>query len=171
MPGVGRSLLSCVLVAGLSACRHQPPDCIEDRPDGTFPVLAVFLGCSPPSASVELPDCPEGSTPACRGRFYWCQKPDGTRHGPWIRLFQGGAKSLQIDYRDGRRHGSWTQWYENGREWKTGEYHRGKARGSWDGWYRNRRRSYHHEYDNDRPAGHWIHWDEEGNRVEEANYR
>lgn len=170
MPDVGKRLVYCMLVAGLSACRCQPADRLEDKPEGAFPVLAVFLGCSPTSANAELPQCPEGSSPACQGQFYWCQKPDGTRHGSWIRWFPSGGKSLQIGYKDGKRHGAWTQWYASGLEWKRGVYNQGMAHGAWDGWYRNRQQSYHHEYDKDNPTGHWVHWDEKGNVVDEATF-
>ena len=168
---MGRSLLLFLLVIGLCACRCQPADRLEDKPEGAFPVLAVFLGCRPPSANVELPRCPRGCSRACQGQFYWCQRPDGTRHGPWVRLFQSGEKSLQIGYIDGRRHGPWTQWYESGQEWKQGAYNLGKEHGSWNGWYRNGQKSYIHEYDNDAPTGRWIHWDEKGYKVEEATFR
>jgi hypothetical protein len=169
--GAARSLFVCVLVASLSACRQKSYDNLGDKPNGAFLVLAVFIGCRPPSADVVLPECPQDSSRTCQERYYWCRRTDGARNGPWIRLSPGGERSLQIEYRDGRRHGFWTQWYESGQKWKTGEYNQGREHGCWDGWYRNRQQSYHHEYKNGYPSGHWTHWDEEGTKVEEATYR
>jgi hypothetical protein len=162
--------LVCLLVAGICACQNRPAGHPQDKPQEAFPVLAVFMGCRPPAASVQLPHCPPGADRNCRDSFYWCQKPDGTRHGPWIRLFTSGEKSLQIEYKDGRRHGPWTQWHQNGRKWKRGTYHLGKEQGSYDGWYENGKQAYHHEYENAAASGHWIHWDQEGYKVEEATF-
>lgn len=160
-----------VLAAGIGACRCQSSADPADKPEDAFGVLAVFLGCRPPAANVELPRCPPKTSRACRGSYHWCQNPAGRREGPWIRLFSSGEVSLQIGYQDGRRHGPWSQWYPNGRKWKEGAYHRGKEHGSWNGWYKDGQQSYIHEYDNDEPTGHWIHWDEKGYIVDEETFR
>lgn len=168
---MGRILPLFFPVAVFIACRCQPSGFQEDKPGQAFPVLAVFLGCKPPSTAVALPECPAGSWRVCHGVFHWCRNPAGVRHGAWIRLFPNGEISLQIEYKDGQRHGPWTQWYPGGKKWKQGAYNRGKEHGSWNGWYPNGQQSYIHLYDNDAPVGHWIHWDEKGYKVDEATFR
>src|SRR2546430_17585471 len=49
----------------------------------------------------------------------WCETKDAKgeriRHGPYVEIYESGAKEIVGRYRDGRRDGTWTRWHPNGR--------------------------------------------------------
>lgn len=52
----------------------------------------------------------------------WCEKPDGTRHGPFIDWWENGQKKTAGLYKEGRRDGVWTFFRETGEVDSQTEY-------------------------------------------------
>lgn len=44
----------------------------------------------------------------------WCERTDGTRHGPYLDWWENGQKKAAGVYKDGRRDGTWTFFRETG---------------------------------------------------------
>jgi hypothetical protein len=84
----------------------------------------LALGCPPDTIHA-------GLAPP-QGQEEWCQRADGTRHGParlWHRLMP--RVLAEGEYRDGQRHGRWVFWDVLGRSWAEGEYKNGRREGPW----------------------------------------
>lgn len=111
--------------------------------------LGLLTACMPKQAEkVETPDmtiqrfdgqdhaCPIGTIrredvwPAhdqIRGSTArWCERADGTRHGPYAAWWDNHARQHQGQYRDGVKHGTWRLYHHDGVMFQTEEWHDGE---------------------------------------------
>lgn len=100
-------------------------------------VLAACGKADPPPAAADRPAaaprpealaCPNGTTAKHRpwrqqtsehavyteGQEHWCERADGTRHGPWRITYMNHSRAAVGNYEDGARTGTWTMWYAEG---------------------------------------------------------
>lgn len=74
--------------------------------------------------------CPSGTLPA-RGVAFgtytsvWCEKKDGTKHGPYLEWWENGQKKSVGQYSNGTRDGRWEFYRDNGQPDSTVEFRAG----------------------------------------------
>jgi uncharacterized protein len=105
----------------------------------------------PPPRTVELveiqidagvPDAPEPPQLACEpgtaaelarppDPTWYCARPDGTRHGPFVTLFPDGSIAITGGYKGGALDGPWERHRETGAVIETGSYAAGQKTGTW----------------------------------------
>jgi antitoxin component YwqK of YwqJK toxin-antitoxin module len=105
----------------------------------------------PPPRTVELvevavdagvPDAPEPPHLACGpgtaaelarppDPTWFCARPDGARHGPFVTLFPDGSIAISGGYKDGALDGPWERHRETGQVIETGGYAAGQKTGTW----------------------------------------
>ena len=62
---------------------------------------------------------------------WYCARPDGTRHGPFLTLYPDGSIEIRGTYKDGELDGTWEQLYPGGAPREVGEYAAGNKTGKW----------------------------------------
>jgi len=62
---------------------------------------------------------------------WYCAKPDGTRHGPFITLFPDNSIEINGSYKDGALAGTWERHHAKGAVIEIGEYVAGVKHGKW----------------------------------------
>lgn len=62
---------------------------------------------------------------------WFCARPDGTRHGPFVTLFPDGSIEIRGTYRDGQLDGAWERMHPNGSVRESGLYAAGMKDGTW----------------------------------------
>ncbi|MBW1810887.1 MAG: hypothetical protein JRJ87_22030 [Deltaproteobacteria bacterium] len=135
-----------------------------------FSVFAIFKGCTPLVAGLELPACPPDTSISCRSNEYWCELPDGRKHGFSLHLFPAGEKFVSLSYSYGKRHGWWKRWDSQGRKVRDGFYSQGGKEGYWKGWYPNGQQYYLHQYRAGARQGKWVRWTSDGRLDAEGFY-
>lgn len=80
------------------------------------------LVCDPPSEPAPAP-APEPT--------WYCTRPDGTRHGPFLTLFPDASIEIRGSYKDGALDGAWERRHPDGSVRETGTYVAGKQDGTW----------------------------------------
>ncbi len=60
-----------------------------------------------------------------------CERPDGTRHGPFARTFPDGTVEISGSYKDGKLDGPWERHYPGGALAEQGQYVADKKDGHW----------------------------------------
>lgn len=115
--------------AGRGAPRRRP------RSAGVLAVGLLLLLAAPAAGF----DCPDGTeprgAPPPEGRKQWCERPDGTQHGPSLTWFAGGAKRAEAHFRDGRLEGEYREWWPDGGLRERGRYEADQRTGTWTTWY------------------------------------
>lgn len=152
--------------------------------------MATSCGASP------LPVCPAG-TRAAGGeppKFWaaWCEKRDGTRHGPIVGFNEDGSKLYQGAYLEGRYDGRfvgfdydgdeigsfqirrgtgpWKLWHASGAVAQTGTYKDGKKEGTWVSFYENGKKSQEGQFESDLEVGLFRWWAPDGQPTSEVTY-
>jgi len=80
------------------------------------------LVCDPATAAIAAP-APEPT--------WFCARPDGTRHGPFVTLFPDNSIEIRGSSKDGALDAAWERMHPNGTPRELGEYASGKKRGTW----------------------------------------
>lgn len=93
------------------------PDAAVPEPPPA-PKLVCDAATSPSAAPVPEPT-------------WFCAKPDGTRHGPFVTLFPNTAIEVRGTYKDGQLDGVWERAHPNGSIRESGTYVAGKKDGTW----------------------------------------
>jgi antitoxin component YwqK of YwqJK toxin-antitoxin module len=62
---------------------------------------------------------------------WYCVRPDGTQHGPFVTLFPDGSIELEGAYQDGALDGPWQRKHPSGAAAEQGTYAAGKKTGRW----------------------------------------
>lgn len=62
---------------------------------------------------------------------WYCARPDGTRHGPFVTLFPDGSVEISGAYKDGTLDGPWQRKHPGGAIAEHGAYAAGKKTGRW----------------------------------------
>ena len=141
--------------------------------------------------------CPKGTrklgASPPRGTRMWCEREDGTQHGPIITWYVSGERKTEGAYLDGVQTGEWTTWFENGQMRTRGSYEAGATVGTWtswraDGakatevvhegegrsmytqWHPNGKRAREGAYVDGREEGVWRFWSEDGELTEETEF-
>lgn len=113
VPGLVAAAGLVGLNALLGACTPTP------RPDQLAP--------NDPARAIA---CPSGTMPA-RGVAYgtytsvWCEKKDGTKHGPYLEWWENGLKKSVGQYQNGTRDGRWEFYRDSGQLDSTVEFRAG----------------------------------------------
>lgn len=116
------------------------------------------------------------------------------KQGHFVYFFENGQKKSEGDYNNDHNIGSWTAWHETGELHLEAQYdNKGYRTGYWKCWYSSGVLDYEGEYINDEKEKGWLwyfengqmsskeiyskgelgefeYWDENGNRVDEAEY-
>ncbi len=138
---------------------------------------ALYLLASAPTARAEdtPPDppivtCPDGAPPVGQPPAEtFCQRSEGTRHGPYVRWHPDGSVRIEGSYRDGRQHGQWTEYDRGGRPLQRGNLVDGTRQGAWAEWYNNGNRRFQCRYEDGRVSGAWSAWNEDGSPAANAS--
>lgn len=80
------------------------------------------LTCEP-GTSLDVARAPEPT--------WFCARPDGTRHGPFITVFPDGQPEITGAYKDGQLDGAWQRHGVTGAVVETGSYAAGQKTGHW----------------------------------------
>jgi len=96
-------------------------------------VLVVDAGVDAPEPPKLVCDDGTAPSPAPAPEPTWyCARPDGTRHGPFITLFPDGSIEIQGSYKDGALDGPWTRAHaRTGAIVEQGTYAAGQKHGRW----------------------------------------
>ncbi len=97
--------------------------------------VAQALDAGPPDAPpVPKLVCEEGTAPApapAPEPTWYCARPDGTKHGPFVTLFPDGSTEIEGTYKDGALDGPWQRKHPGGATAEQGAYAAGKKTGRW----------------------------------------
>jgi antitoxin component YwqK of YwqJK toxin-antitoxin module len=94
------------------------------------------------AADAAVPDAPEPPTLTCEAGTsvaiarppetgLYCERPDGTRHGPFVTVFPDDTPHVMGSYRDGLLDGAWLRRSASGAVVETGSYAAGLKSGHW----------------------------------------
>lgn len=126
----------CVLTSA-AACGSGPssPKAAPQEPPPPHTAQLVEIDAAVPDAP-ELPAvaCEPGTTLEIARPpepTWFCAKPDGTRHGPFITVFPDGKPEISGAYRDGLLDGAWQRRGVTGAVIETGSYAAGQKSGRW----------------------------------------
>lgn len=118
---------------------------------------AVAIGCSRQQIGSAAPDerargpaaasmsCPAGTQlrgaapPA--GTRAWCERADGSLHGPVVEWFGDGRRRMRGEYRDGAKHGTWSSWYDDEQPRSEEHWSAGTPTGTWTTYFADGKRS------------------------------
>ncbi len=74
-------------------------------------------------------------TPLSGGRAVWCERANGTRHGPFREFRADGSRFKDGQYHNNRKTGVWTLYHADGTKLEEATYELGKLHGwktTWD---------------------------------------
>lgn len=124
----------------------------------------------------------------------WCERPDGTLHGPyreddadglprvegqhidgaragtWVERFPGGAIAREGSYVAGAEHGVWTTRYGHGLVRETATWTDGQLHGAFEAFHPNGNRAEAGDYAAGERQGTWTAWHQAGPRAEEGSW-
>lgn len=128
--------------------------------------LATACGASTHAWINGVGDCPAGTARSQDSDImptsWWCERPDGTMHGPTASVHDNGRNEHLGQYRNGRRHGRWVTFDANGGKIAEMSYRNGVRQGEWLSWYDDGARMQQHRYADGKRHGTWIEWWESG---------
>lgn len=128
----------------------------------------------------------------------WCEirdgKSDPVRHGPYVELYESGAKKEVGRFVEGRRDGTWTRWYpggkvdaivdykdgkpqsfvawhDNGQKWEEGIFVDGFKQGPWIRWHANGQKEVESFYDHGTLDRRYTVWHDNGQKQEQGEYK
>jgi len=93
-----------------------PDAAVPDAPE------APSLACEP-GTTLEVARAPEPT--------WFCARPDGARHGPFVTVFPDGQPEITGAYKDGLLDGAWQRHGVTGAIVETGSYAAGQKTGRW----------------------------------------
>lgn len=101
-----KAMLILAAALALGACKRSHDQGSEDG-RSTVPTIPVNV------VQEQKPlRCPDGTDNRSAGMHEWCERTDGTRHGPAVmRLACNGVPTLHETYRDGELHGDRIEWH------------------------------------------------------------
>lgn len=118
--------------------------------------------------------CPEGSelqiAKSPKGDEQYCERGAGIMHGPFLRYYPNGKRSIKGAYDNNLPDGDWIWWHENEKEASKGKYNHGKQVGAWTWWHPNGNRAEEGDFLQGRKAGQWILWYETGAKKEDGMF-
>jgi antitoxin component YwqK of YwqJK toxin-antitoxin module len=100
---------------------------------------------------------------------WYCARPDGTRHGPFVALFPDGSLEVAGAYQDGRLDGPWERHAVSGALIETGSYAAGQKTGHWQ--MMSAAGTVLGEYDMNAGTGTEMHWLDDGTLYSERTLR
>jgi len=138
-------------------------------------------------------DCPTGTKAADTGFARGCKRPDGTWHGPFASVHEGGKPHRTGTYRDGVPEGRWTlyaqdgrllgsfeiidgngvmlDWSDSGQKISETPYRAGKIDGVATTWYPDGRKSSEAVLREGFQEGVTTHWNASGTKISEQSFR
>jgi antitoxin component YwqK of YwqJK toxin-antitoxin module len=103
----------------------------------------------------------------------WCETKDAKgeriRHGPYVEMYESGAKEIVGRYRNGRREGTWTRWHPNGKVDTITAYADGKPQ-SFEAWHDNGQKWEEGYFKDGFKEGTWIRWHGNGQKEFEGHF-
>lgn len=153
--------LARVAVLVLFACSKKSA-APEDKPPAKE---RVPLGCPSGTAEKHKPwrqQVSPGST-YTEGEQAWCERSDGTRHGPLRITYMSGKRAVEGAYENGAREGAWTVWYGEGPKATEETWRLGKRHGAWRSFGRDGKPWGEATFDDGKLTT-WIEYDEHGNK-------
>ena len=183
-------LVACALLIQVSSCKDQKQD--EPSPSvevdiGTKVEPDPFANCET-YTSCRL-ECPPGTKEKCMdtSERCFCERPDGTRHGPYkhwdsegfceraydedeldglhVCWWENGVKRKEITYRRGIVEGRLRHWHPNGQPSVDRMYRGGKIHGYNRSWYADGQQRRDAQYLHGMPCGEMRCWTEDGDLV------
>lgn len=112
--------------------QHAPVEPVV-RPHEPVAVPAIDAAVADPAPARRLV-CDAGTTPVpapALAPTWYCARPDGTRHGPFLTLFPDDSIEIEGAYRDGLLDGPWTRRRPDGTVAEEGAYQAGLKHGRW----------------------------------------
>lgn len=93
--------------------------------------IAMWLGCAEPAPEITCPEKAElkVSEPLVGGRKLWCERKNGTRHGPIREYRDDGTLWREGEFVNNRRQGTFTTYWPNGARKAEEPYVDGKIDG------------------------------------------
>jgi uncharacterized protein len=104
---------------------------VEPPPATVTPALDAAVPDAPPVPKLV---CDDGTAPApapAPEPTWYCARPDGTKHGPFVTLFPDGSIEIEGTYKDGALDGPWQRKHPGGGSAEQGAYAAGKKTGRW----------------------------------------
>jgi len=144
-------------------------------------LFATAIGCGSTTTSIPEPSltgevsCPSGTKLKQDGFAMafetWCEKADGTLHGPMVSRYDSGQLKEIGTYRDGKREGRWTYWAPDGTLAAKLEFKQGKPHGTWMSWSAQGNKWQQQGYRDGMRHGVWVEWWDGGSRRELKMYK
>ncbi len=96
--------------------------------------LFTLLACGSPSPTLPEIVCTDRAelhdvSPLRGGRARWCERKNGTRHGPFTELRENGTLFKTGQYHNNRKTGAWTLYHPSGRRMEEATYEAGELSG------------------------------------------
>jgi antitoxin component YwqK of YwqJK toxin-antitoxin module len=111
--------------------------------------------------------CPANTQQVGTDHSAWCERPDGTKHGPWVEWRIDGSKRLEVTFEEGELHGPSLAWYANGEVEAVQEYRHTQPHGTWGRWYSNGQRRSKGQWVDSQPVGTHTTWYPDGAKQSE----
>jgi uncharacterized protein len=135
--GVVRFHTVAIVLTWAAACGSgstTPKGAPLEPPPPTVAQAADAAPAEPPAPPPPKLVCGDGTAPApapAPEPTWFCARPDGTRHGPFITLFPDGSIEIEGAYKDGALDGPWRRKHPGGAVAEQGAYVAGKKHGRW----------------------------------------
>lgn len=118
--------------------------------------------------------CPPGTTAqeevTADHRYWWCEQPDGVKHGPFLAWYPTGEKWSRQTYNQGVHHGPGIVWHKNGQREQLRHFRNGLEHGEHRIWRENGVLEFQTHYENGMRSGLFTHWDSDGDKAYEGRY-
>jgi len=142
------------------------------------PFLLLFLNLpwvhAEDSGSMQTPKCPAGAKwvgiAPPDGFAQGCERPDGSKDGPFVIWHKNGQESDEGNYKEGKLNGPYSSWYENGAKKKQGEYQDEQLTGVWKRWSESGQLLDSGAWKAGVPTGTWTFWYGNGNKKSEGDF-
>jgi antitoxin component YwqK of YwqJK toxin-antitoxin module len=125
------------ILTSAAACGSGPtsPKAAPQEPPPPHTAQLVEIDAAVPDAPGEPAlACEPGTRPQLARApepTWFCAKPDGARHGPFVTVFPDGKPEIEGAYRDGALDGPWQRRGVTGAVVETGSYAAGQKTGRW----------------------------------------
>jgi antitoxin component YwqK of YwqJK toxin-antitoxin module len=154
--------------------------------------VTLLIACAkkpPPKPRVE---CPVGTTETESWDSVGCKRPDGTWHGPFVAMYEGGKINKTGAFKDGVFDGAWQvfardgrvlgtfevvdgtgvviDWHASGTKASEATYRNGKIDGVQRTWHPNGVKAIEASYRDGRQHGVATQWAESGTKITEETY-
>lgn len=137
--------------------------------------MSVLVGGTDNQSENAGVSCTDGTALASSRTQYdlkqWCEKTDGTAHGPFRAWYETGVKMMEARYEDGKLQGKIVRWHRNGQKEMDAQYVNGMIEGKVTIWEIGGHKVFEGDFKGNRFHGKYRSFHETGRKWKEGETR